>query len=83
MMISVSDTSQLGVQELVKVISGLLSRDKGDTKSHHYSEGGSQGKLEVDRLVSCANVNMCMRTSDLLLLVVQCVLGLMLLHNSM
>ena len=82
MMISASDISQLGVQELVKVISGLLSRDKGDTKSHHHSEGGSLGKLEVDK-VGAGNVNMCVRTSDLLLLVAQYVLGLMLLHNSM
>ena len=56
--------------------------DKGDTKSHHHSEGGSQGKLEVDK-VGAGNVNMCVRTSDLLLLVAQYVLGLMLLHNSM
>ena len=57
--------------------------DKSDTKFHNHSEGGSQGELEVDRLVNCASVNMCVRIFDLLLLVVQDVLGLMLLHNSM
>ena len=50
MMISTSDISQLGVQELVKLYLVFSPRDKGDTKSHHHFEGGGQGKLEVDQV---------------------------------
>ena len=83
MMISTSDISQLGVQELVKVISGLLSRDKGDTKSHHPFEAGSPGKLEVDKVGQLRQCQHVCEDLRLVLLVVRDVLGLMLLHNWM
>ena len=57
--------------------------DKGDTKSHHYSEGGGQGKLEVDKVGQLRQCQHVCEDLGLVLLVVQDVLGLMLLHNSM
>ena len=46
--------------------------DKGDTKSHHYSEGGSQGKLEVDKV---GQLRQCQHVCEDLRLVIACCAG--------
>ena len=57
--------------------------DKSDTKFHNHSEGGSQGKLEVDKVGQLRQCQHVCEDLRLVLLVVRDVLGLMLLHNSM